>query len=275
MTALAGCGAPDDLSTGVKFLPAELRELSGMVAVDANTLACVQDELGSVFFVDIAARRPLRTVPFGRRGDYEGIAATPDALWVLRSDGTLLCLVAEESRLAIRATYKLPFEGEFEGLCYDAARQRLLVLPKGPVDGKRREKARRRILGFDLTTMAPMPKAVMTLKVEEIEQQIEARELAAPRRTTKKGNRRVQLRLHGSELLVLPDGDLLLLSPKDRLLVRLDEKGEVVATSEVDTELLPQPESMALLPDGRLLIGSEGGRQMALIAVVELPRRAP
>jgi uncharacterized protein YjiK len=167
----------------------------------------------------------------------------------------------------------MPFKGEFEGLCFDAARQRLLVLPKGPIDGKRREKSRRRILGFDLVNMVPMEKPVMTLKVEKVEEQIEDRDLYAPRRTTKKGNLRVDIRLLGSELLVLPGGDILLLSPKDGLLVRVNQDGDVVATSEIDTELLPQPESMALLPDGRLLIGSEGRGGLALIAVVDLPEQ--
>lgn len=274
VATLFACGGADVFSTGVKVLPAELRELSGMVAISPERLACVQDEKGSVFFVDLTGRQPLSSKRFGPGGDYEGIAATPDSLWVLRSDGTLQRLVAEGTRLTIRNTYKMPFEGEFEGLCFDAAHNRLLILPKGPVDGKRREKARRRILGFDLATMTPMTKPVMTLKVEKIEKQIEERNLAGPRRINKKGIERVELRLLGSELLVLPGGDLLLLSPKDRLLVRVDRNENVVATSEMDTDLLPQPEAMALLPDGRLLIGSEGRGRLALIAVVDLPKQA-
>ena len=58
--------------------------------------------------------------------------------------------------------------------------------------------------------------------------------------------------------MALPGGDLLVLSPKDRLLLRIDRDGDVVATGGLDMELLPQPEAMTLLPDGRLLIGSEG-----------------
>ena len=272
MLLLVACGAPEDLSTGVKILPDELRELSGMVMVTEDTLACVQDELGVVFFVDLRDRWPLRSKRFGDAGDYEGIASTPDGLWVLRSDGTLHRLGEDGSELKIRDTYKMPFEGEFEGLCFDAASRRLLVLPKGPVDGKRREKVRRRILGFDLANMEPMSKPVMTHKIEKIEEQIEDRGLAAPRRTTKKGKQRVDLRLHGSELLVMPGGDLLMLSPKDRLLVRFDQDGDVVATTELDSDVLPQPESMAMLPDGRLLVGSEGRGRLALIAFVDLPQ---
>ena len=253
-------------------LPAELRELSGMVAVDDHTLACVQDELGVVFFASLLPDQPIRRERFGTAGDYEAIAATPDAMWVLRSDGTLHRLLAREGGLEVAKVYRVPFGGEFEGLCYDARKRRLLVLPKGPVDGKRRELKRRRILGFDLERMTPIEKPVLTLKVDEIEEQIEKDDLPAPRRTTKKGKKRVELRLMGSELLVLPSGDLLLLSPKDHLLIRLDDDGRVVATAELDPDSLPQPESMALMPDGRLLVGTEGRAGNASIVVVPIPQ---
>ncbi|MFT7534875.1 MAG: hypothetical protein ACI85K_000825 [Hyphomicrobiaceae bacterium] len=266
------CSDSDDLSDGTISLPPSLSELSGMVALDEHTLACVQDESGVVFLVDLQGKKPIRSVPFGKDGDYEGIAATDGALWVLRSDGTLLQLDWQAEQLTVKHTYKLPFDGEFEGLCLDAKGEHLLVLPKGPVDGKRREKARRRILAFHVLLRTGLQQPVLTLKVEEIEKQIEKRDLPGPRRTTKKGKRKVELRLYGSELLALPGGDLLMLSPKDQLLLRLDREGNVVAAQELDMDLLPQPEAMALLPDGRLLIGSEGHDRPARIAVVAIPQ---
>lgn len=266
------CSDPDDLSDGSMTLPPSLSELSGMVALDEHTLACVQDELGVVFIVDLQGKEPIRSVSFGNDGDYEGIAANGDALWVLRSDGTLQELAWDAGRLVSKHTYKLPFEGEFEGLCVDTSGEHLLVLPKGPVDGKRREKKRRHILAFHLLLRTGLKQPVMTLKVNDIEAQIEARDLPGPRRTTVKGNRKVDLGLRGSELLALPGGDLLMLSPKDRLLLRLNSDGDVVATQELDMNLLPQPEAMALMPDGRLLIGSEGPDRPARIAVVAIPQ---
>ena len=266
------CSDPDNLLDGTMKLPPSLSELSGMVALDEHTIACVQDELGVVFIVDLQGKKPIRSVSFGKDGDYEGVAAIGDALWVLRSDGVLQELALDAGRLISRHTYKLPFEGEFEGLCVDAAGEHLLVLQKGPVDGKRREKKRRRIIAFHLLLRTALKQSIMTLKVNDIEAQIEERDLPGPRRTTAKGNRKVDLGLRGSELLALPGGDLLMLSPKDRLLLRLNSDGDVVATQELDMNLLPQPEAMALLPDGRLLIGSEGHGRPACIAVVAIPQ---
>ncbi|MCA8974491.1 MAG: hypothetical protein KDC98_07200, partial [Planctomycetes bacterium] len=48
------CGSPvDDLGDGRLELPELLREVSGIVAVDDHTLACIQDEAGVVCFVDV------------------------------------------------------------------------------------------------------------------------------------------------------------------------------------------------------------------------------
>ena len=262
---------PGSLESGTMRLPRSLHELSGMTAIDANTLACVQDELGVVFFVDIRGERPVQSVPFGKKGDYEGIALADGSIWTLRSDGKLQQLAFDGHRLRVEKSIKVPFDGEFEGLCFDPQSKQLLVLPKGPVGGKRREKTRRRVLACDALLGSVLSKPFLTLRVDKIEDQIEERGFAAPRRTTSKGNLRVDLKLLSSELLVLPSGDLLLLSPKDHLLLRLDRSGNVVATQNLDMELLPQPEAMALLPDGRLLIGSEGRGRSALITVVPIP----
>ena len=276
LTLLIACEHSDrqgsgSLAGGTMRLPRSLHELSGMTAVDANTLACVQDELGIVFFVDLSGQQPVRPVPFGKKGDYEGIALAAGSIWILRSDGKLQKLTFDGQNLRVEKSIKVPFDGEFEGLCFDPASEQLLVLPKGPVEGKRREKIRRRVLACDAFQGTVLSKPFLTLRVDKIEEQIEELDLAAPRRTTSKGNIRVDLKLLSSELLVLPDGDLLLLSPKDHLLLRLDRSGDVVATQDLDMELLPQPEAMALLPDGRLLIGSEGRGRSALIAVVAIP----
>lgn len=276
LTLLSGCEksgrrGSESLAGGTMRLPRSLHELSGMTAVDANTLACVQDELGIVFFVDLSGQQPVRPVPFGKKGDYEGIALAAGSIWILRSDGKLQQLTFDGQKLRVEKSIKVPFDGEFEGLCFDPASEQLLVLPKGPVEGKRREKVRRRVLACDVLLGVVQSKPFLTLRVDKIEDQIEERGLAAPRHTTSKGNVRVDLRLLISELLVLPDGDLLLLSPKDHLLLRLDRSGDVVATQGLDMQLLPQPEAMALLPDGRLLIGSEGRDRSALITVVAIP----
>src|SRR5262245_58202966 len=100
LLALGACSAAvDDLADGVMALPPQLREVSAIVAVDERTVACVQDEVGALFFVDLRGELPLRMAPFAERGDYEGLARVGDDFWVLRSDGFLMRLQRQGSDL--------------------------------------------------------------------------------------------------------------------------------------------------------------------------------
>ena len=151
LLVLASCAPPiDDLADGMIELPPILREVSGMVAIDEHTIAAVQDEDGAVFFVDLRGLSEVRSVSFGPPGDFEGIAYTGEEFWVLRSDGVLLRLAMHGEALAIAERHTLPERCEYEGLCYDAENRRLLVLPKGAISDKKRERRRRRVFAFDL-----------------------------------------------------------------------------------------------------------------------------
>jgi hypothetical protein len=45
----------------------------------------------------------------------------------------------------------------------------------------------------------------------------------------------------------------------------------LLASRLIDPELLPQPEGMTFLPDGRLVVASEGAGGRARLAVVTVP----
>lgn len=253
LLALAGCERPvDDLADGAMHLPPALHEISGMVAIDAHTVACVQDEAGVVFFVDLRGVDEVRAVPFGPDGDFEGIAFTGSDYWVLRSDGLLLRLTEHDGALAIAETHRMPEKCEYEGLCHDAGNRRLLVLPKGAISDKKRERRRRRVFAFDLQQNRPVPEPVLTLKVARVRDHVEG------------------IELRGSEIAVVPGTrELLLLSSADHLLVRVSADGDLLGTRKLDAKRLPQPEAMTFLADGRLIVASEGVRGPATIAVIE------
>jgi hypothetical protein len=272
--AAAACGAePDDLRDGALALPASLREVSAVVAVDADTVACVQDEVGALFFVDLTGARPMRTVPFGPAGDYEGLARAGDAWWVLRSDGLLLRLrPARGGGLEVGATLQLPAgHGNYEGLCHDPVSGCLLALPKDRPEGDKSERDLRPVFAVDVATFALRPEPSLTLSVRALVAQAEAQGLQLPVRTTPKGRERVDFKLLGSEILVAPQsGDLWLLSAVDRVLVRVDRAGSLLAVQRLPADQHPQPEGMTWLSDGRLLVADEGAGGPATLRVVAL-----
>jgi len=272
---LAACsGAPvDDFGDGAMALPAVLREVSGIVALDADTLACVQDEHGAIFLVDLRGVAAPRAMVFGPRGDYEGLARAGRDWWVLRSDGWLARLVERDGQLAVGASTWLPGgPREWEALCHDPARQRLLVIPKTGGGDDKETRDLRPIHAVDAATGAVAAEPVLTLSRRGLIKQAEARGLELPMRTTDKGKERVAFEFACSELAVVPgSSDLLLLCAADGVLLRVDAEGRLLACRCLDAALLPQAEAMAFLPDGRLVVASEGRGGSARVVIVPVP----
>lgn len=272
---LAACGtAPvDDLADGLLQLPPILREVSGIAAVDADTIGCVQDEHGAIFLVDLRPGGQVRAMPFAGRGDYEGLARVGDEWWVLRSDGWLARVAPRDGQLTVVASQWLPGgHREWEALCHDPQRQRLLVMPKDGGGGDKEARDLRPILAIDPRSGALAAEPVLVVSRRGLVKQAEARGIALPTRVTGQGRERAALSLACSEIAVVPGTrELLLLSAVDGVLLRIDDEGRLLACRELDPELLPQPEGMTFLPDGRLVVASEGRGGPARFAVVALP----
>lgn len=254
---LAACGsAPRGLVDGRLELPGSLREVSGVTALDAATVACVQDERGAVFEVDLASG-VVNARRFGARGDYEGIAKVVGGFWVLRSDGWLLRVTQGPSGLHVARECRLERSfDDWEGLCVLDER-RLLVAPKVRAGGDES----RPVLSFDTASG-----------------QLQAEPFAVFRRDSVAavvGDRpggRGPIELAVSDLLMAPDGSaLLLLSAVDRLLVRVERSGRVLGHRWLEADGLTKPEGLTWLADGRLLVASEGRGGAGRLQIVLVP----
>src|SRR5690606_23142027 len=128
--ALAGFGAP----IRAFALPPILQEVSAVTGVDEHTVACLQDEKGIVFLIDVRDGSVRASLPFGPDGDYEGLARVGQDYFVLRSDGLLARVTPRSSGLAIAESFALQTPNhDLEGLCHDAANHVLLLAPKDVV----------------------------------------------------------------------------------------------------------------------------------------------
>ena len=227
-------------------LPKALREVSSVAAIDDNELACLQDEKGMLYFVDLGSGRVLRRAKFGKKGDYEGLAYRDGEFWVLRSDGLILALEKDGDRYrAVREAKASTGNEEFEGLAIDKARGQLILAPKDRLPG-RANSSQRQLYRVDPKSLEIDRTPWRTLDFKALRDAHEAVGLEKPR-----------LRL--SEVAVDPAGDRLwLLSAVDRMLVVVDLQGNVVGQHIFTPEEMPQPEGIAFLPDGRVVLASEG-----------------
>ncbi|MCY2957238.1 MAG: SdiA-regulated domain-containing protein [Planctomycetota bacterium] len=257
-----------DLSKPLRVftLPAELREISGITAIDANTVACVQDEKGAIYFFDLREGRVVRRAKFGPKGDYEGLAVVRDEFFVLRSDGVLLRLQAVDDRFEIVQTIELHIgQKEFEGLACDRDGKQLIIAPKSVAKD---EQDVRTLFAVDLAKLELFAAPLLSLRVAAVA--VAARQLGVTlaSKVTDKGKLKLDLSLRLSEVAVAPDtGDFWLLSGADRTMLVVDRAGKVKGLHQFAEATLAQPEGATFLPNGELVIASEGVDRDAVLHI--------
>lgn len=227
-----------DAPDAVVELPARLQEISGLTVLPSGRLGAVQDESGVIYEIDPASGRVTSQLPFAGRGDYEGIELTPDAVWVLRSDGDLY-RVAQDSagRVATRRIETaLRRRNDTEGLAYDAEGARLLIACKeDPGEGLGEVRA---IYAFDLATETLSATPVVVLD----RRRVDGRAAFKP-----------------SAIAVDPrSGNLFVLSSVEKALAVIGPDGTLQALRPLSPRLFPQPEGVAFDAAGTLYIANEG-----------------
>lgn len=225
-------------------LPEDLKEVSSIVAVGGDVLACLQDEKGWLFFFDLGTGAVTERVKFGKRGDYEGLAFRGGTFWVLRSDGRVMRLERDEDRYRVSDDKRAKVgHDEFEGLTWDARLGQLLLAPKDRPQG-REHKGTRRLFLVDPETLETAETPWLALDLDPIRRAIAGGE---------------GLELRFSEVAVHADtGRVWLLSAADHAVLVLERDGRLAGFWRFSKDLLPQPEGATFLPDGRLVLASEG-----------------
>ena len=244
-------------------LPDELHEISGLAVSPDGRVFAHGDEEGTVFQIDPADGHIVRRFALeptgpevdlgkkGRRGrvtgDFEDIAIVGDRFFLVTSNGVLLEFSegADGASVPYRATVTgLADRCEVEGLAHDSAAGALLLLCK-----QLHSKADRgavEIYAWSLAnrTLAAQPR------------------IAIPEATLQRvlGAQR----FNGSALAFMRGGQsLLLIAGPQRLFLQVGLDGRVGGGGALDRAALTQPEGVAFLRDGTLLVSSEGGKGAA------------
>lgn len=258
----AGQGAAYDLSHPARHytLPAELLEISGITDVDANTIACLQDEAAMLYFIDLVSGSISRRLTFGVPGDYEGLTRVGELYFALRSDGLIHRLRLRDGAIELLDTFRLAIPNHnIEGLGYDEAKDRVLVSPKDFAKGDKTARDERVIHAFDPVTGKMAAEPALRFSVSGIIAQAEAIGVRLPMRKTDNGRELPALKLRLSSVAVHPTMDhYYLLSAVDHVLLILDRNARLVALHVLDPVAFPKPEGITFLPGGDMLISNEG-----------------
>lgn len=243
----------------------ELKEISGLsFTADYKLLAAVNDEAGTVFFMDKTTGEIKSRVPFKETGDYEGIEIVGDDAWVIKSSGTMYHVKNFAQPSLVIEKYKsfLNSDNDVEGLAYDPKNNRLLIGCKGKGFDKEGMPLNKAIYAFDLKskTVADTPAFLLTLpdlhdflaNSGELDAQEKLEHCLTAELT--------EFRFSPSGIAVHPKtGDIYVTSARGNTLLVLDSVGKIQHLERLKKNLHTQPEGICFDADGTLYIANEGG----------------
>jgi len=250
-------GAPDT----TVILPPVLHEISGLTLINDSSFACIQDEIGILFFYDLKRCKIQRQLSFAAKGDFEGIAKADSDIYILRSDGTLfevLNYISDNFTVKNLQT-DIPSKNN-EGLCFDPDRNLLLIACKDNVSKKAGSKDSRYIYGFDPETGKLIKDPVYSIKVKDIAEFAVNNNIKVPVKSKKNSMKtEPDIKLRPSGIAIQPETkDIFILSADDGLLFVFSYSGEIKNIVRLDPQLFIQAEGITFFSDRDLLISNEG-----------------
>jgi hypothetical protein len=242
-------------------LPDILHEISGLVALDSNVAACVQDEQGVVFFLDLHKAEIIDQMEFSGPGDFEGIAQVGSSLFMLQSDGILFEWKNFEQREKEILSYPTPIPAtNNEGLCYDKNSNRILIGCKSKIGKGKEFKNLRAIYAFDLDTKELSEKPVFEFDVEAVKAFAREKNIPLPQREHPKNKEMMDvLKFQISAIAIHPiTNDLYILSATDHMLFVCSYEGILQDIKVLDPKTFNKAEGITILENGDMWITNEG-----------------
>lgn len=234
-------------------LPFILKEVSGITLINPSTVACVQDENGVIFLIDIIKGEMISYFSFHSNGDYEGIAMAGSAIYVLRSDGELFQVMKEGFSGSLKKIFSMGMVPlDYEGLCYDKKNNMLLITSKNNPGKDSGTKGKHPVYGFDLNLEVMPEEPVLLFDIPAIKKFAADKGIKPPKGDGKIGFRPSALGIHPVT------GKLYVLSASERLLFVFSLNGTVEHIEKLDPLLFNMPEGITFMPNGDMLISNEG-----------------
>jgi SdiA-regulated protein len=246
-------------------LPDELQEISGLALSSDGRLFAHGDEEATVFQIDPGTGQVLerfRLAPTGQEpelgkkarkgrvaGDFEDMAIVEDRFFLVTSNGVLLEFAEGGDGASVPYTAYPTGLGErceVEGLTYEAGAGELLLLCKE--FHVKAERGRVAAYGWSIADRQLDPTPRLAVPYAALRPLIGTNAF------------------NGSALAFTPGGhSVVLVAGPQRLFVEITADGRVVEGGPLDRRAVEQPEGIAFLRDGALLISSEGARGAATL----------
>jgi len=230
-----------------------LQEASGLTPASSHSVFAHNDEYAIIHELDVDTGATIRAFAFGKptsKGDFEGIAQYGESLWLVASDGKLLegrpAKHAERSRFNVFDT-GTPKNCEVEGVATAEEGGSFLLLCKSSVGID--EKPQLKIYEWSMKNRWRKAKIFLDVRLSELvpdgsRKDFRAADLARDPKT----------------------GNLMILNSNGGLLT-ITQEGKLIDYEWLDRRAHPQPEGLAIMPDGRLAIADEGIKREGVLTI--------
>ncbi len=244
-------------------MPNKLTEISGLgLSSDGQYLLAVNDEQGKIFYLDKSTGEVKREEKFDGTGDYEGIEAVGDKIYVAKSNGNILEVAHPGKKDQKTKTHKTDLKSvnDVEGLGFDAQINYLLLACKGKAGEGDKFKRQRAVYAFDIKEEKLLKDPFILVDRDEIKKW-----------ATDSGNGFTENVAEFFEPSLADDAfapsaiaihpltkQVYILSSIGKILVVLDPDGKILQIAPLDPDLHKQPEGLCFDTDGTLYISNEG-----------------
>jgi len=238
-------------------LPKELKEISGLVVTGDDRLFAHNDEVGTVYEVDIKTGKILYQFYLGKKKlkkDFEGIAAVNDSLFLVTSSGVLYKFnYPDDERNVEYIKVKTFLSAKFnvEGLCYDKATNSLLLACKDYAGENLTEY--KAIYAFDLSTYILNEEPRFLINLDSLKNKFNINNFSP-----------TGIEAHPNS------ANIYILSSHEKIIVEISSDGELLNAVKLKSKNHRQPEGIAFLSDLSLLISDEGKEGKAKVTFITL-----
>jgi len=247
------------------FMPAYLKEISGLAYYKDDMILCIQDETAEIYVLSLDKKGIINKFLFGGKGDYEDIAFNNQTAYVLRSDGKIFSIENFEKGTRKIREFKTPLssKNDAEGLVYDGFTKSLLIACKGDpsISKENQYKGFRAIYSLSATEMKfdTEPAFLLNLKKPEYFSDEEVFGRFSSRNKGKSKSDKNDIDFEPSGISIHPlTKQIYLISSTSRLLLILDRNGKIIDFNDLGKTLFEQPEGICFSPTGTLFISNEG-----------------
>lgn len=227
-------------------IPNALDEISGIVWLGNNQLACIQDEDGILFVYDLSQEKIIKKKKFAGPGDYEGLTYLNDYFYIARSDGTIFRMNANLDQDPETVKLKTPFtsENNIEGIAGGFDDLLLIAVKNKNLEGS--DNAYRALYTYDPVSQEIYKDMEITVDYnEEIWQKIKTDDS--------------DVFLMPADVTFQPETrDIYILDAEKPKLVITDRYGKVKKIHKLDPAEFFQPEGICFTPAGVIYIANEG-----------------